>query len=340
MNEHDKLALVPKTPAAIGKTKPGTKRILSDMVADTLALVNKEPLRKAHPLRIVIVNDEEGPLRSFEIIIRHRFKHVTILCFGNGAEALQELMQTDPDLLITDDIMPGMGGQELCQRLFDRQITYPIILHSSWGESAEQWVREFANRGNRISFLAVPFGVEDLSKAVEAALKIPRDIAASHPVSILFSAEHIIPNLKAKERFAVIREMVAHLINIDRIRPQDEEVVMDAINKRENEMSTGWGFGFASPRGRVNCVKDIILAVGVSASGVEFNAIDNQPVNLIVMFIIPADSMSHNVKVMRFEAKFLQTFHKTHFEQFLHSKSSEEIWSLLKPVYDDALQAV
>ena len=42
MNENDKFALVPKTPAAIEKADPGAKRILSDMVADTLALVNKD----------------------------------------------------------------------------------------------------------------------------------------------------------------------------------------------------------------------------------------------------------------------------------------------------------
>jgi mannitol/fructose-specific phosphotransferase system IIA component (Ntr-type) len=160
----------------------------------------------------------------------------------------------------------------------------------------------------------------------------------SHPASILFSAEHIIPNLKANERFAAIREMVTHLINAGRIKPQDEEAVVDAINKREKEMSTGWGFGVASPRGRVDCVKDIVLAIGVSDSGVEFDALDRQPVNLIVMYIIPANGSYR--ELLRCEASFMKTLLKPDFRgQLLHSDSAEKMWSILKPVYDDVLQA-
>ncbi len=154
----------------------------------------------------------------------------------------------------------------------------------------------------------------------------------SYPVAILFSAEHIIPNLKANEHFAVIREMVAHLIHIGRIRPQDEDVVMDAITKREKSMSTGWGFGFASPRARVGCVKDILLAVGVSASGVEFDALDNEPVNFIAMFIVPANSQLHEAELQRFGVELVKIHRKNGFKQLFHSNSAEEMWSILKPV--------
>jgi len=339
MNEENRFALVPRIPGAIEKAEPGAKRLLSGMVFDTLALAKKEPPRKSRPLRIVIVNDEEGPLRSFEIVIRRWFKDVTMLFFDNGAAALEELLQTNPDLLITDDTMPVMGGDKLCQHLFDRQVTYPIIVHSSW-EPTEQWVRGFANRGLNVTFLPVPFDVESILKAVETALKIPRDIAASRPVSILFSAEHIIPNLKAHERFVVIREMVTHLINIGQIRAQDEEVVVNALITREKKMSTGFGFGCASPRARVDCVKDIVFAIGISASGVEFHALDDQPVNIFAMLIAPANSQSHEVELLRFGAEIAKTLHKTTVrEQLLRSKSAEEMWSILKPVYDDALQA-
>jgi CheY-like chemotaxis protein len=93
-----------------------------------------------------MVNDEPAVLESFDIIIRRWFSDVTMLLFTNSAAALEELSQRDPDLLITDDTMPGMSGQELCRRLFERQVAYPIIVDSAW-EPTEQWVREFANRG-------------------------------------------------------------------------------------------------------------------------------------------------------------------------------------------------
>jgi CheY-like chemotaxis protein len=172
--EPDNFALVPKPPGALEKAKPGAKRILAGMVADTLALVKKEPLRETRPLRIVMVNDESCVLQSFEILLRGWFKDVTLLLYANGVEAWQELSQTEPDLLITDDAMPVMRGSELCQRLLDRKVTYPIIVNSPW-EPTEQWVREFASRGLNVFFLPMPFDTESLRRLLESSFTIPRE---------------------------------------------------------------------------------------------------------------------------------------------------------------------
>jgi DNA-binding response OmpR family regulator len=132
------------------------------------------PIHRARPLKIVLVNDETGLLRSFELIIRHCFEDVAILMFDNGAAALAELSRTDPDLLLTDDTMLGMSGSELCERLLDKKVTYPIIVNSTWDET-EQWVRGFANRGLNVSFLPLPCDVASLRNRMEAALNIRGD---------------------------------------------------------------------------------------------------------------------------------------------------------------------
>jgi TPR repeat protein len=188
MNEKDNFALVPRPPGALEKAEPGAKRILSGMVADTLALTKRALSRKSRPLRIVMVNDEDCVLRSFEVIIRLWFKDVTMLFFENGATALEELLRADPDLLITDDRMAVMSGGELCQRLLDRQVTYPIIVDSAW-EPTEQWVRELADRGLNVSFLPVPCDAESIVKSVETALKVTR-------VTIKQSAETTLEQLR------------------------------------------------------------------------------------------------------------------------------------------------
>ena len=120
-----------------------------------------------------MVNDEPFVLQSFELVIRRWFKNVAIHNFENGAAALKELLQTAPDLLITDDTMPVTSGRELVSKLFEKQVKYPIIVDSAW-EPTEQWVRDFANRGYNISFLPVPCDIEAIVKAVETALKIKR----------------------------------------------------------------------------------------------------------------------------------------------------------------------
>lgn len=338
MNENGKFALVPKTPAALKKAEPGAKRVLSGMVADTLALVKKEQARKTRPPRIVIVDDADGTRGIYKLLLKNWFKEAILQEFENGDDAWKELSQIDPDLLITR--MPT-SGRFLLPLLAERMVKYPILVTSAF--FSEEEVRERADPNLKISFLPLPFTAQQFYQELLIHFG-PSDnpqaqVLKGHPVSIFFSAEHIIPSLKAKERFAAIREMVAHLIYIGRIRPQDEKVVLDAIIKRENSMSTGIGFGIAIPRGRVDCVKDIILAVGVSASGIEFDALDKQPVYVSFMAIVPANSPSHEAELERITQELGRFLHTNDgVGQLRRCNSPEEMWSILRPVYDDALQ--
>ena len=176
MNKKADFALVPRPPSALEKIQQGAKRILSGMIADTLALTKKEQATKSRPLRIIQVNDEAGVSGGFAFLIRSWLPDATLLSFSSAADALEELSQTEPDLLITDDTMPGMRGSELCQRLLDRKVTYPIVVNSAW-EPTENWVRELASRGLNVFFLSLPYSLESLRKVLEAAgLQIPRGV--------------------------------------------------------------------------------------------------------------------------------------------------------------------
>jgi hypothetical protein len=81
MNETNNSALVPRPPRAIEKAEPGAKRILSDMVADALALAKQGPPRNQRPLRIVSVDDEDWRLELVEVTISVFFKGVTVQSF-------------------------------------------------------------------------------------------------------------------------------------------------------------------------------------------------------------------------------------------------------------------
>ena len=142
-----------------------------------------------------MVNDERAVLEIFDILIRRWFADATVLMFGNGADALRELSRTDPDLLITDDRMAGMSGMELCLRLLDKKVTYPIIVDSPW-EPTEQWVQAFATRGLNVSFLSLPCDVAGLRSRVEASLKIKiqteqaqEPVEAGRPVRFFTAAQ-------------------------------------------------------------------------------------------------------------------------------------------------------
>jgi DNA-binding NtrC family response regulator len=155
------------------------------------AQAKEELQRRSGPFRIVMVNDEPYVLQSFEIVLRDWFKLGTPLLYLNPFEAWQELCQTDPDLLITGDAMPGLRGSEICQRLLARKVSYPIIVNSTW-EPTETWARDLANRGLNVSFLPLPAQLADLRNLVEAALKT-RCEQPEPPAEITSPAERAAP---------------------------------------------------------------------------------------------------------------------------------------------------
>ncbi len=63
--------------------------------------------------------------------------------------------------------------------------------------------------------------------------------------------------------------------------------VAATLLKREDKMSTGIGRGVAIPHARSAKVKKPVAALGVSREGVDFGAVDEEPVNIIFTFITP-----------------------------------------------------
>jgi DNA-binding response OmpR family regulator len=88
---------------------------------------------------------------------------------GNGFEALRDLEDIMPDLIITDIMMPKVDGLELCAAMRNRLETrdIPFILFSS------NFDEDTVNRGRTVGarfFIAKPFKMETLTAAVEKVL--------------------------------------------------------------------------------------------------------------------------------------------------------------------------
>ena len=97
----------------------------------------------------------------------------------------------------------------------------------------------------------------------------------------LLSADAILPEMQATERYAAIAELVALLVERGQIGPDDRETVLAALRAREETMSTGIGFGIAIPHASSDRVSKVVAAFGRSSQGIEFEALDNAPVRLV-----------------------------------------------------------
>ena len=125
------------------------------------------PAKTERAMRIVVVNDEAVYLQLIEAVLRDGFKDIPVLLFQDSKAAWEELSQGDCLLLIIDDKMPDLTGEEICRRLLSRGATIPIVVTSGW-PLTEQLVQECASRGLNVGLLKMPFRVEALRQVMLA----------------------------------------------------------------------------------------------------------------------------------------------------------------------------
>ena len=103
----------------------------------------------------------------------------------------------------------------------------------------------------------------------------------------IVKTEHIVPELKATNRGEAIDELVDNLVANGAITKSDRDAVIDVVRTRENSMSTGSGYGIGIPHASTDLIETVVGALGRSKNGIDFEALDNQPVTLVVVFLVP-----------------------------------------------------
>jgi PTS system fructose-specific IIA component/PTS system nitrogen regulatory IIA component len=105
-------------------------------------------------------------------------------------------------------------------------------------------------------------------------------------------------DLAAEDKRPAVREMVEALREAGSIAGEDVESVVRTIMKREEVGSTGIGKGVAVPHAKHPKVKKLIGSVARSVKGVEFSALDGQPVKLLFLLISPPDAAGSHIKAL------------------------------------------
>ena len=121
----------------------------------------------------------------------------------------------------------------------------------------------------------------------------------------LLSAEQIIPEMTATERWPAIVELIDLLVGLGKIQAPDRESILASLKQREETMSTGIGFGIAIPHCSSDRLTEVVAAFGRSPGGIEFDALDNAPVKFVVLFIVPKNQFQTHLRTLASIAKFL-----------------------------------
>ncbi len=102
--------------------------------------------------------------------------------------------------------------------------------------------------------------------------------------------------LIATEKRAVIDELVDMLADANLITEPD--TLKQVVWEREQQRSTGIGEGLAIPHGKSNCSSELVMAIGRPEKPIDFQAVDGEPVQLVVLLASPPDKTSDHIQAL------------------------------------------
>jgi class 3 adenylate cyclase len=162
--------------------------------------------------RILVVDDQRANAEMIAGVLQARgYEVLTAL---NGESALELVAANEPDLLVSDILMPGMSGYELCQRLRADPATtlLPVILVTSLDPQSE---RVTGIKAGADDFLSKPVNWEELFARVKSLLRVKR-----------LQDEVKSWNTQLEQR---VREQVAQLEQLGRLKRFFSPPVAEAI---------------------------------------------------------------------------------------------------------------
>jgi PTS system fructose-specific IIA component/PTS system nitrogen regulatory IIA component len=100
--------------------------------------------------------------------------------------------------------------------------------------------------------------------------------------------------------------MVGQLVSSARLASDQQEGVVAAIMAREALGSTGIGRGFAIPHAKHDAVTECTGLIGQSQSGVDFAALDGEPVRLICLLISPPNRPGDHLRMLEMVSRTIR----------------------------------
>jgi mannitol/fructose-specific phosphotransferase system IIA component (Ntr-type) len=121
----------------------------------------------------------------------------------------------------------------------------------------------------------------------------------------ILSLETIVPDLRATNRWEAIDQLIDNLVATRKIQAENRDAIVAVVKKRESSMSTGIGFGIGIPHASTDLIQEVVGALGRSTTGIDFDALDNQPVNLVMLFLVPQGQFQKHLHTLANIAKLL-----------------------------------
>lgn len=138
-------------------------------------------------------------------------------------------------------------------------------------------------------------------------------------LSDLLKAETITVTLGQKSKQGIIEELLDLMMGTGKISNRSK--ALKAVLEREALMSTGLEKGVAVPHAKTAVATELVMSLGISKEGVEFEAADGKPSHLFFFLLAPEAAAGPNVQVLGQIARLTSD---THFCETLKNASSAD----------------
>lgn len=140
-------------------------------------------------------------------------------------------------------------------------------------------------------------------------------------ITELVNEQRITEQLEAKTKADVLNELAALLDRDGKLL--DRDVFLQSIVAREQQGSTGIGYGIAIPHGKSTAVKEPAIAFGRSLEGVDFDSLDGQPAKLFFMIAVP--EQSDNLHLQTLAKLSRKLMHESFRDELMQAKTKGDI---------------
>lgn len=132
--------------------------------------------------------------------------------------------------------------------------------------------------------------------------------------------------VEASDKEGALKELVEVLAKVKDIG--DKKAIIKGLIERESLGSTGIGQGIAIPHAKTDKLNELIAVLGISKKGVDFDALDGEPVFIFFLLVAPKDSAGPHLKAL---AKISRLLRDNFFCELLkRAKDASEVYEIIR----------
>jgi fructose-specific phosphotransferase system IIA component len=136
----------------------------------------------------------------------------------------------------------------------------------------------------------------------------------------------VLMSMNSRDKSAALEELVDLLCSAWKLK--DRDTILEAILRREEKQSTGIGLSLAVPHAKTPVVKQLHVAFGRSAQGIDFDSVDGEKARIFFILVSPRDVSGPHIKALAGISRLIK--HEDFRRSVLECSNEKEFLALVK----------